>query len=158
TLVELLIVIVVIAILAAIILVAYNGIQTRALDAQRQAKVQHIAGWLTMFYQEHGAYPSHSEVTGQAGATLFQTPIESLSPPEYSRGGIIMGFVNNSIDNPSPSDYRFTYITHPNSNGSGFSCSNNTRCQSFDLGYIMADGTAKRITNPESLRASWSAP
>ena len=43
TIVELLIVIVVIAILAAITIMAYNGIQSRARDSQRAQDIQTIA-------------------------------------------------------------------------------------------------------------------
>lgn len=57
TLVELLIAIVVIAILAAISVVAFNGIQERARDSQRKHEVQTIARALEMYYSEHGTYP-----------------------------------------------------------------------------------------------------
>lgn len=57
TIVELLIVIVVIGILAAITIVAYNGVQQRARDAQRQSDIQTIAKALEMYYIDNGAYP-----------------------------------------------------------------------------------------------------
>lgn len=57
TLVELLIVIVVIAILASISVVAYNGIQARARDAQRKHDIQTIARALELYYIDHGQYP-----------------------------------------------------------------------------------------------------
>ncbi len=58
TIVELLIVIVVIAILASISIVAYNGIQTRA---QNTKNTQAVAAWaksLIFYKSEKGAYPS----------------------------------------------------------------------------------------------------
>lgn len=58
TLVELLIVIVVIAILAAISVVAYNGIQERARDAQRNQDIKTIAKALEMYYLDQGRYPT----------------------------------------------------------------------------------------------------
>ena len=57
TIVELLIVIVVIAILAAITIVAYNGIQQRARDSQRQNDIKTIAKALEMYYLDNGQYP-----------------------------------------------------------------------------------------------------
>lgn len=60
TIVELLIVIVIIAILAAITIVAYNGIQQRARDAQRIQDVKTIAKALEMYYLDNGEFPSHS--------------------------------------------------------------------------------------------------
>ena len=58
TLVELLIVIVVVAILASISLVAYNGIQDRARDSQRAQDMASIRKALEIYYIENGAYPS----------------------------------------------------------------------------------------------------
>lgn len=58
TIVELLIVIVVIAILAAITIVAYNGIQQRARDSQRQSDVKTIVKALELYYVDNGQYPS----------------------------------------------------------------------------------------------------
>ena len=58
TIVELLIVIVVIAILAAITIVAYNGTQQRARDARRDQDVAAIAKALELYYIDNGKYPS----------------------------------------------------------------------------------------------------
>ncbi len=58
TLVELLIVIVVIAILAAISIVAYNGIQERARNSDRASAMSTIQKALELYYVEHGEYPS----------------------------------------------------------------------------------------------------
>ena len=60
TIVELLIVIVVIAILAAISIVAYTGIQQRARDSERKAELQTIAKAVEMYYAANGNYPMSS--------------------------------------------------------------------------------------------------
>lgn len=57
TIVELLIVIVVIAILAAISIVAYSGIQQRAMNSQREQDVRTIAKALELFYLDNGSFP-----------------------------------------------------------------------------------------------------
>lgn len=58
TIVELLIVVVVIAILAAITIVAYNGIQNRAKDSAAQAAATQTARKLAIYYTTHGdTYP-----------------------------------------------------------------------------------------------------
>lgn len=54
TIVELLIVIVVIGILAAIVIVAYNGVQTRARDSQRASDMAHIKKSLLMYNSVNG--------------------------------------------------------------------------------------------------------
>lgn len=58
TIVELLIVIVVIAILATISIVAYNGIQMRARDADRAADISQIKKKVEAYYALNGSYPS----------------------------------------------------------------------------------------------------
>lgn len=63
TIVELLIVIVVIAILAAISIVAYNGIQQRAKDSQRKSDITAITKALELYYIDNGRYPAGSGST-----------------------------------------------------------------------------------------------
>jgi general secretion pathway protein G len=60
TIVELLIVIVVIAILAAITIVAYNGIQARARDNLRYTDAKTIMKALELYKVDHGSYPPHT--------------------------------------------------------------------------------------------------
>lgn len=57
TIVELLIVIVVIGILAAITIVAYNGIQERARVATAQSDLANIAKKMGLYYAQYGEYP-----------------------------------------------------------------------------------------------------
>ena len=64
TIVELLIVIVVIAILAAISVVAYNGIQDRARDAQIAAAADAYKKALEMYFVDYGDYPSGMACVG----------------------------------------------------------------------------------------------
>jgi prepilin-type N-terminal cleavage/methylation domain-containing protein len=66
TIVELLIVIVVIGILAAITVVAYNGIQGRARDTHRTQDLKNIAKALELHKTAYGTYPS-AVVTPNAG-------------------------------------------------------------------------------------------
>lgn len=58
TIVELLIVIVVIAVLAAISMVAYSGMQQRARDSQRLQDVATITKALELYYIDNGQYPA----------------------------------------------------------------------------------------------------
>jgi len=57
TIVELLIVIVVIGILAAITIVAFNGIQQRGRDAQRKSDIASITKALELYYIDNGEFP-----------------------------------------------------------------------------------------------------
>jgi prepilin-type N-terminal cleavage/methylation domain-containing protein len=64
TIVELLIVIVVIGILAAITIVAYNGIQSRAKYSREQSDMNAINKTIQMYYATNNTYPS----TGGSGS------------------------------------------------------------------------------------------
>lgn len=59
TIVELLIVIVIIGILAAITIVAYNGVQNRANDTAIQGDLRNIAGKASEFNVLNGRYPQN---------------------------------------------------------------------------------------------------
>lgn len=65
TIVELLIVIVVIGILAAITIVAYNGIQSRARDNGRITKIKSIAKAIEMYKVDNGRYPPILDGSGR---------------------------------------------------------------------------------------------
>ena len=73
TIVELLIVIVVIAILAAISIVAYTGIQQRARDSQRDSDIATIVKALEMYYIDNGRFPPGSGGTGVINASWSTT-------------------------------------------------------------------------------------
>ena len=73
TIVELLIVIIVIAILAAITIVAYNGVQNRARTSATQSSAVAVQKKLEAFNAATGAYP----VTGSSIVTQLGTVNES---------------------------------------------------------------------------------
>lgn len=73
TIVELLIVIVVIAILAAITIVAYNGIQQRARDNARISKIQGIAKAIELYKVDNGRYPPILDGNGRETTCGSQT-------------------------------------------------------------------------------------
>lgn len=63
TIVELLIVIVIIGILAAITIVAYNGIQARSNNARRMSDIQSVAKVIEMYKAQNGSYPISGPAT-----------------------------------------------------------------------------------------------
>ncbi len=76
TIVELLIVIVVIGILAAITIVAYNGIQQRARDADRMTDISSIKKAIEIYNVETGTYPAVcSGDDSGCSANLLATPL-----------------------------------------------------------------------------------
>lgn len=64
TLVELIITIVVIGILAAIIIVSYNGIQTRATNTARVTEVRKYADMITLYQATFRKSPASPDVSG----------------------------------------------------------------------------------------------
>ncbi len=67
TIVELLIVIVVIAILAAITVVAYNGIKNRADFSKKQSDLSTIVKALELYKTDNGRYPNSEACDNQTG-------------------------------------------------------------------------------------------
>ena len=61
TIVELLIVIVVVAILAAISIAAYTNINNRAYDSAIQSDLNQMSKTVKLFNAEHGRYPTYTE-------------------------------------------------------------------------------------------------
>ncbi len=90
TIVELLIVIVVIAILAAITIVSYNGIRDRAQAAALQADLSGIANKLAIDQVKNSAYPGSLDdaddgkgVQSTNGTTYQYSVNNSVKPPTY---------------------------------------------------------------------------
>lgn len=81
TIVELLIVIVVIAILAAISIVAYNGIQQRARDAERASEVASTQKAIEFYRVDNSSYPLPVGLTENSGYTL--SALQPLLVPKY---------------------------------------------------------------------------
>jgi len=81
TIVELLIVIVVIGILAAITIVSFNGIQARTRDAERASEVKVLQKAFEMYKVDNGVYPLHPGGSDNSGYQM--TLLEPLLVPTY---------------------------------------------------------------------------
>lgn len=79
TIVELLIVIVVIGILAAITIVAYSGIQTRARDSFRSNDMGQIKKAIELYYVDNGFYPT----VGTDGVGYYLPTLAAALVPKY---------------------------------------------------------------------------
>lgn len=73
TIVELLIVIVVIGILAAITIVAYNGVQSRARNSAAMSAAENVAKKIEAFNAATGAYPVHNTTNNVTAQLATQT-------------------------------------------------------------------------------------
>lgn len=86
TIVELLIVIVVIAILAAISIIAYTGIQDRARSTAALSAAKQVADQIALYAVEHdGVYPGELEEVGiqSTGSTSYQYRVNNSNPASW---------------------------------------------------------------------------
>ncbi|MDO8335775.1 MAG: prepilin-type N-terminal cleavage/methylation domain-containing protein [Candidatus Saccharibacteria bacterium] len=118
TIVELLIVIVIIGILAALVIVAYNGITARANDTSVQSDLRNISQKSELFYTDKGYYPatatditllglkvSKSSYQTNAGATNNLIYCFSANGTSYSAFAASSStnrfYVNNVVKSPT---------------------------------------------------------
>lgn len=75
TIVELLIVIVVIAILAAISIVAYNGMQQRARETAMKTDLSNAAKKIRIYQIDNSKYPNTANIGEQVGVRFSYSPV-----------------------------------------------------------------------------------
>lgn len=92
TIIELLIVIVVVGILAAVSVVAYKGVQGRAMASVLKSELSQATRQLAAYHAEHGVYPSALVcpagdgeicISSDSGAAFRYYPDLTASPPTY---------------------------------------------------------------------------
>lgn len=90
TIVELLIVIVVIGVLAAIVIVAYTGVTNSAKDAERKSELNSIKKALARYAAEGGTYPiCTNTVQTCVGAILVPTYLPAIPTDPVNTGSYI---------------------------------------------------------------------
>ena len=107
TIVELLIVIVVIAILAAITIVAYNGIQSRARDTQRASDISVFLKALENYRTINGVYPNATPTAGDGGWESSYTDVSN--PANFME---YLDMTRRPLDPISNSTYRYRYYKY----------------------------------------------
>ena len=131
TIVELLIVIVVIGILAALVLNTFSGVQRRARDTERQTDVNSVATQLEVYYNDNGGYPVLTNELGSdtwADANLPGIDLNALRPP---------GTVANAMTaTATPTSTQYGYQTFDADDTTA--CSTNP-CAKFHLYWLRED-------------------
>lgn len=109
TIVELLIVVVVIAILAAITIVAYNGIQGRAVASRNSSLAQQVVKKINLWNTASGYYPSYGQLITNS---VSPTPPGSNWVAGGGAGPTEARIQGVSITNEYPtSDITVSYVT-----------------------------------------------
>ncbi len=141
TIVELLIVIVVIGILAALVLNTFSGVQRRARDTERQTDINSIATQLEVYYNDNGGYPLlASQVNDDtwAKANLKGIDLNALRPP---------GVASNAMtDTATPSNLQYGYQTFDTNDTTA--CTTGV-CAKFHLHWLREDDNT--VINKDSL-------
>jgi prepilin-type N-terminal cleavage/methylation domain-containing protein len=107
TIVELLIVIVVIGVLAALVLNTYSGIQARARDQERLTDLKAIQKHLEIYYIDNGHYPIDQQMKDELGYQFMRDNFIGLSPETLLAPGAegSTSFMNNGA--PTKESYRY---------------------------------------------------
>lgn len=114
TIVELLVVIVVIGILAAITIVAYTGISQKAVASSLQSDLDNASKQLKMYYVDHGSYPT----SVNTGGDNCPTPTDARYCIKASPG--------NSFTYTSSSPYASFTLDATNTNSTKYRITNDT--------------------------------
>jgi type II secretion system protein G len=127
TIVELLIVIVVIGILAAISLVAYANVQTKARDSRRASDLSLISKAIEMYRLDNGGYPLCNGGTYQAGSAPTACSVHQLT------GLLDSKYLGKALYDPINSgNHQYKYVTgYRNSNST---CGVNDQSQNYIIG------------------------
>lgn len=92
TIVELLIVIVVIGILAAIVITTFTGVQKKGRDADRKSDINSMYGQVEVYFAEQGKYPTLANMNDSAfrSASMKGLSDDALTDPKGS-GATLVG-------------------------------------------------------------------
>lgn len=144
TIVELLIVIVVIGILAALVLNTFQGVQKRARDTQRQNAINSLSTQLEAYYTDHGGYPANDATDGIRNnawitANLKGFDIKAVTAPGQPAGS---NSIKASGDAATKDEYGYTTaptgcVSPTKADGSP---NTGTFCASFTLSWWKEDG------------------
>jgi prepilin-type N-terminal cleavage/methylation domain-containing protein len=121
TIVELLIVIVVIGILAALVITTYNGIQQKARDTERKTDVNAVHGQVEAYNAQNGKYPTLANVNDATfrSANMKGLDAAALADPKNAGSQQLCGTVGSGC---------YAYVTSPTG------CDNTaTDCTSYVL-------------------------
>jgi len=110
TIIELLIVVVIIGVLAAITVVAFSNVQTRARDSERRSELSQMARVLGMYKVDKGGYPNTatgcpSGLNGSGSGWYNHEDGTATWPKSVMKCLTEAGYANATIVDPSKATY-----------------------------------------------------
>lgn len=137
TIVELLIVIVVIGILAALVITTYSGIQAKARNSKRQTDIQAIQTQLEAYFAEAGHYPSRTDMNTASWRTANMKSLDegALKDPQGDSATLVDAAAAKS----------YAYVV---TNSSGTACEDaDTTCAQYTLTATLEGGDTYSKSN-----------
>lgn len=129
TIVELLIVIVVIGILAALVITTFTGIQKKARDTERTTDIKALHSQLEGYYAQEGSYPAVGSVTT---AVLKGLDADALLAPNPNGA---------TLDAAAATIAKYQYVASP------ATCTTDADdCVSYDLNYVLESAPLTTVT------------
>jgi type II secretion system protein G len=140
TIVELLIVIVVIGILAALVITTFTGIQQKARNTERQTDIKAIHGQVEAYYAQNGKYPTLANINDATwrSTNMKGLDAEALKDPKGSDQTLVA----------SPAANAYAYDVQKSGGGA---CDNTTNdCATYTLTATNEGGGTYTKTNSNS--------
>jgi prepilin-type N-terminal cleavage/methylation domain-containing protein len=135
TIVELLIVIVVIGILAALVITTYSGIQSKGRNSKRVTDIQNIQTNLEAYFQTAGNYPSLTNMNTTSWLSTNMKNLDTASLQDPLGSSTALG------NTPAAKIYAYQPL-----NSSGTSCeADATTCVSYTLTSTQESGAGTYI-------------
>jgi prepilin-type N-terminal cleavage/methylation domain-containing protein len=119
TIVELLIVIVVIGILAAITVVAYNNVQSKSRDSSRIAKVKSMEKAIELYKTDNGTYPPIQDANGAESGCGSQTENWGHCDRNKTISDMLAPYMKidpTSLSNATQGNYYYYYTSQSSDN------------------------------------------
>ncbi len=142
TIVELLIVIIVIGILAALVLVTFTGVQQKARNTERTTDIKAVASHLEVYNAQNGFYPTFANLNDNSNPTWVSQNLKGLDKEALrDPKGTLYTFLASS----SSSQYGYAPTKD---DGSACDNSAGNECTKFTLTYTLEGGTQQTVNSP----------
>lgn len=146
TIVELLIVIVVIGILAALVITTFTGIQQKARNTERQTDINGLHQALEAFYAQESRYPSFTELNTSTFRTGPDAKLKGLDPGAFKDPKTAQTGPNyNVVSAPAAGDYAYV----PKNDAGSTACA--TDCSTYELTATLEGKTPAELYVKKSL-------